>query len=188
MPFSVYLCFQAFRMTFHAKNFHSQTFCVFTEQPLSALPKTPEDFKSKSGSRYYFTTNGVYRLSDHWGRAARCKWRLEALPQSSRGQRLGYANWTDFHPDNDWEKLYFIVYDAASGQVQFEHRDGGKHRDEALRTASETTARIRQIRQLLEKDAWLSYYEGNPSAIRESAIRQLIKTHLSFNEIRAGLK
>ena len=64
---------------YHKNNFHSHTFCEFVA--VESLPKifsTP-NYKSKSGSSYFFTEEGVYRSSNHWGRAANCRWRLIAI-------------------------------------------------------------------------------------------------------------
>ena len=36
------------------------------------------EYKSKSGSEYFITSNGdVYRLSNHWGAVATCEWTLD---------------------------------------------------------------------------------------------------------------
>lgn len=94
---------------YNKTNFHQHTFCVFQEVLLVEIQNLNPNYKSKSGSSYYFLEMGVFRLSNHWGRAANCKWRLESnTTQSTNRTRLGFANWTSFHNDNDIEKLYFI--------------------------------------------------------------------------------
>jgi len=107
--------------TYNKNNFHSHTFCIFQEVGLEELQNLSLNYKSKSGSCYYFTKTGVYRLSNHWGRAANCKWRLinDKDNINSNRTKLGYANWSDFYPDNDYEKLYFIKvdYDYPNGTV-----------------------------------------------------------------------
>ena len=60
-------------------NSFKNTFCVFHE----VLPRTIDGMKpqydSKSGSKYFYTKEGMYRWSNHWGRLANSKWRLEPL-------------------------------------------------------------------------------------------------------------
>ena len=57
-------------------NFHKHTFCLFQQVDNSVLTDLKLSYKSNSGSEYYFTEIGVYRKSNHWGRAANCRWRL----------------------------------------------------------------------------------------------------------------
>ena len=61
---------------YHSKNFHKHTFCLWTEVSQTDFDLQKPQFISKSGSEYYFTEKGVYRISNHWGRAANCRWRL----------------------------------------------------------------------------------------------------------------
>ena len=44
------------------------------------IAKTPDrqyDYKSASGSEYWYEKDGVYRRSNHWGNVASCRWYLE---------------------------------------------------------------------------------------------------------------
>jgi len=174
--------------TYNKTNFHKYTFCIFQEVANSALVNLQLHYKSKSGSSYYFTNEGVYRMSNHWGRAANCKWRL--VPTSSNSQRIkvGFARWSDFYPDNDYEKLYFIEVDYATATVHFNHKQSaGFTSNKVLRTAPETTKLIKQIRSLLEETAWAKYLkEDNIDLLRKAIIDELIGTNKSFMEIRKG--
>ena len=146
------------------------------------------NYKSKSGSSYYFVENGVYRLSNHWSRVANCRWRLEInsniqIPNSNR-IKLGFAEWKDFYPDNDFEKLYFIEINSDN-EVNYFHKNGSNYSNQILRTTSETTKVIKQIRTLLEETAWAKYLkEENIEILRKQIIEQLISTNQSFQEIR----
>ncbi len=173
--------------TFHRNNFHKNTFCIFTEVSLNEISSLQLNYKSKSGSSYYFTQTGVYRLSNHWGRAANCKWRLQSAGNSSNRTKLGFAAWTSFQRDNDFEKLYYIEANLQSNVVLFQHKDSGSHTSEILRTASETAKRIRQIRNLLENDAWLKYYDQDPAILKEKVIAQMIETDLPLQQIKKKL-
>lgn len=171
---------------YNRNNFHKHTFCIFRQEGTEAIEGLQPGYKSKSGSCYYFTDKGVYRLSNHWGRAANCRWRLDADSTPAIGRlKLGYANWEDFHPDNETEKLYFIRADFDQKSVQFYHKGSNPPSDAVLRTASETMKRIKQIRVLLTETAWAKYLKVDDiAALRESIIRQLITTDASLQEIR----
>lgn len=175
---------------YHQNNFHKYTFCIFQEVDFLAIADLKLSYKSKSGSSYYFTKNGVYRLSNHWGRAANCKWRLLANSKkensNSNRTKLGFANWTDFYPDNDLEKLYFIEADFENKTVNFYHKQSEHYSEKKmLRTASETTKLIKQIRMLLEENSWMKYLkENNPEYLRQAIIEELINSNKTFQEVR----
>jgi len=58
-----------------SKNYH-----VATEANWTSVEKNDlgiENYKSSSGSKYWYTNDGVYRLSNHWGDVASCFWNLD---------------------------------------------------------------------------------------------------------------
>jgi len=62
-------------------NFHKRTNGRW--MPIE-IPKTLADFVSLTpygdiSSAYWYTTNGVIRVSDHWGAVASCQWNLETV-------------------------------------------------------------------------------------------------------------
>jgi hypothetical protein len=58
-------------------NFHDCTRAVFEEVSLEVIRERQPDFISASGSMYWRTARGVYRLSNHWGLGIRsCDWYL----------------------------------------------------------------------------------------------------------------
>ncbi len=158
---------QVFLMEYNRHTFHRSTFCIFrAENP----PGRDPDYVSNSGSKYWFSDKGVHRESNHWGRAAKCKWRLvEADGRMSR-TRSGFANWGDFYPDNDVERLYFLRFE--NGQVQFFHRNSSEYKGELCRTSADTMKRVRKIRQYLE--------QGETS---EAFLDKLANTDLATHEI-----
>ena len=168
---------------FNRHNFHKNTFCIFSEVGLESIENLKPNYKSKSGSVYYFSQDGVYRLSNHWGRAAKCKWRLQSNNTSANRSKLGFALWSSFHRDNDYEKLYYI--EMHRDGVHFQHKDNGNCNGEILRSAPETTARVRQIRNLIENDGWTKYYPNeNPETLKEKVINEMIATDKTFVEIK----
>lgn len=171
---------------YNKTNFHRHTFCVFKEIRIEELIGLKPNYTSKSGSSYYFKDEGVYRVSNHWGRAANCKWRLQALDNvpSSR-TRAGYANWNEFHPDNDIQKLYFIEVDFVGNVVNYNHIGNNPESTSMLRTASETTRRIKQIRLLLKSDDWAKHLEyDHLEEARKQIIQELIATDKTLQEIK----
>ena len=91
-----------------------------------------------------------------------CKWRLISNTANKGRTKLGYANWCDFYPDNDFEKLYFIEVDYNTQSAHFNHFKNEKYSpDKVLRTSSETTKLLKQIRTLLEETAWTIFNTMN---------------------------
>ena len=174
--------------SFNKLNFHKHTFCIFKEVAFESISNLKMNYKSKSGSSYYFVENGVYRLSNHWSRVANCRWRLDKNSDSqitnSNRAKLGFAEWKDFYPDNDFEKLYFIEINEDN-EVNYFHKNGSNYSNQILRTTSETTKVIKQIRTLFEETAWAKYFkEENIEVLRKQIIEQLINSNQSFQEIR----
>lgn len=169
-------------------NFYRHTFCVFREAYLSAIENKTVDYKSKSGSSYYFTEIGVYRLSNHWGRAANCKWRLESHNSNTSRTKLGFALWTDFHTDNDTEKLYFITVDFENQTVHYQHKDSTEYNDTLiLRSAPAVTKTIKEIRNLFENESWAKHYDIPMATLRSTIIHKLLTTDTSLLEIKRAL-
>ncbi|NUY79876.1 hypothetical protein HUK80_03135 [Flavobacterium sp. MAH-1] len=154
-------------MPFNRANFHKSTFCIFKE---SETPDRSPDYTSSSGSQYWFSDEGVFRKSNHWGRAAKCKWRLVASTGKTSRQKSGYADWSGFASDNEHEKLYFLKSDANS--LHYFHKDVSDYTGEFLRTSGDTMKRIRQIRNYLKK-----------GAVSESVLHLLLNSDKSLYEI-----
>lgn len=179
--------------TYNKTNFHKYTFCIFKEVDVDAIKDLKLHYKSKSGSCYYFVESGVYRLSNHWSRVANCKWRLDANSKlqtsNSNRTKLGYANWSDFYSDNDIDKIYFLEANYESKTVNFYHKQSSNYSsDKVLRSSSETTKIIKQIRTLFEEIAWAKYLnEDNIDVLRKDVIEEMMTTNQTFQEIRKRL-
>ncbi len=172
--------------TYNRFNFHRHTFCVFTEVPIESIDSKKVDYKSKSGSSYYFTEEGVYRLSNHWGRAANCKWRLQTAGTNTSRTKLGFANWNAFHPDNETDKLYFITVDFENQIVNYLHKCSPEYEEKlVLRTTAETTRVIKSIRELFASEAWAKHFDNSEiKLLRKIIIEKLITTNQSLLEIK----
>ena len=166
------------------------TFCVFQELPLDSLEGLKVQYESKSGSTYYYTKVGMYRLSNHWGRLANSKWRLEPMePESESKTKLGFAPWTSFYPDNAVEELYYLEMNYSNKTVNYQHKNNPDYNGKAiLRTSFETTKKIKQIRNLLNLTSWAKYYEYEDlDVLRKEIIEQLIFTNKTLEEIKREL-
>ena len=178
--------------TYNCSNFHSHTFCEFVE--IDSVPEifNKPNYKSKSGSSYYFTEEGVYRSSNHWGRAANFRWRLIATSKAKVNNnlfRIGFAKWTDFYPNNETEPIFYIEVNFETSEVTFQHKNHLNYDGKSvLRTAAETAKVIRQIKEVLENDAWAKYYDTiNIDSLRRDIIHQLCFSALSLMEIKRNL-
>ena len=166
-----------------SRNTIKSTFCIFKEVNVEQINNLKIDYKSESGSEYYYAENGVFRYSDHWGKAATSKWRLIPDENNSSKTKLGFANWCDFHKDNSIEKLYFLEVDFKANKVFFNHKNNLKPNENAtLRTSTDTSKVIRQIRKLMENDKWTIYFETKN--IKEKIINELINSKKTLFEIK----
>ena len=175
---------------YNKTNFHKHTFCEFTEVNSASIPNIEWHYKSKSGSGYCFTDEGVYRISNHWGRAANCRWRLISdIKNPNQKERIGYAKWTDFYPNNETENFFYVDINFDTEEVTFQHKNNPKYNGKAIfRNASETAKVIRQIKEILESDAWAKYLDFDDlEELRKEIILKLIQTSTSFAEIKRSL-
>ena len=175
---------------YNKNNFHKYTFCEFIEIEPNKISKIKTSYKSKSGSEYCFTEEGVYRISNHWGRAANCRWRLiSEIKNPNQKERIGYAKWTDFYPNNETENFFYVEVNFDTKEVTFQHKNNPNYDEKAvLRNASETAKVIRQIKEILESDTWAKYLDYEDlEVLRKEIITKLIQTSTSFAEIKRSL-
>lgn len=168
-------------------NSFKNTFCIFQEEKLHAIEGLVAQYQSKSGSTYYYTKIGMYRLSNHWGRLANSKWRLEPLePETESKIKLGFAEWTSFYPDNALDKLYYIEPNYINNTVNYQHKNNPKYDNRAiLRTSFETTKRIKQIRNILGLTSWANYFDYEDiDILRKEIVDQLVFTDKTLEQIK----
>lgn len=172
---------------YHKHNFHSHTFCIWSEVPFTEIKLLKINYTSQSGSQYIFTEEGLYRISNHWGRVANCHWRLLPLAQfKNQNTTVAYARWTDFYSNDDTSKLFFIKVDPVTNEVNFYHQQS-KEKEErvVLRNAKETAKTIRIIKEILTETSWAKYLEYDDlEAFRKEIMLQLVTTTKTFPEIK----
>ncbi len=172
----------------NSKSFKN-TFCIFNEMDAKIIENLVPNYESEAGSQYFFTKDGMYRLSNHWGRLANSKWRLIPLTPDSKSKfKLGFARWECFYPDNNNESLYYIEANFEDKTVTYKHiQDPDFNRKAVVRTTAETTKRIKQIRNLFELTNWAKHFEGNIDNLRFQIINQLISTNKTLEEIKRNI-
>ena len=171
-------------------NSFKNTFCVFYEASLDSIHGLELQYDSKSGSKYYYTKVGMYRLSNHWGRLANSKWRLEPLePATGAKIKLGFSLWTNFYADNALDELYYLEVNYLKKTVNYQHKMNPNYDKTAvLRTSFETTKRIKQIRNLFTLTSWAKYFDYDKlDTLREKIIGELIYTNKSLEDIKREL-
>jgi hypothetical protein len=172
-------------------NAFKNTFCVFHEQSIDKIENLKISFQSSAGSSYYYTTGGMYRLSNHWGRLANSKWRLVPAEKVTDSKaKLGFASWDSFYPDNDIEALYYLEADYITNTVTYQHKKNPNYDSKAiLRTSFETTKKIKQVRNLFQLTSWAKYYDYQDIAtLRKIIIEQLIYTTKTLEEIKSEIR
>lgn len=66
-----------------ADDYFESTAAIFKQ---ATAPDREPDYESASGSKYWLTDSGVYRVSNHWGYSiASCKWWLEGVAMDEFG-------------------------------------------------------------------------------------------------------
>lgn len=171
-------------------NSFKNTFCVFQEVLVEKIEGMPVQYDSKSGSKYFYTEEGMYRLSNHWGRLANSKWRLEPMePETTSKTKLGFAVWNEFYPDIAEEEIYYLEANYTKNTVNYQHKNNPNYDNKAiLRTSFETTKKIKQIRNLFALISWAKYFEYEDiDDLRKKIIEQLIFTNKTLEEIKREL-
>jgi hypothetical protein len=173
--------------SFNKLNFHSYTFCIWREVLYSEINDLKINYKSQSGSMYIFTTEGLYRISNHWGRVANCHWRLIPLAQyKNQNTIVGFAKWIDFYSNDDNSKLFFIKVNFVTKEVNFYHKLSLENQEKVIfRNAKETSKTIQTIKQVLTEDNWAKHLKFDDlKVLRKEIVNELVNSAKSFLEIK----
>jgi hypothetical protein len=175
---------------YNRTNFHKHTFCLFQQVESTAVVDLKLGYKSASGSAYYFTELGVYRQSNHWGRAANCRWRLITnADYKNQTEIVGFANWTDFYPNNETEKLFFIECNEVKNEVHFNHKNHPDYAHQLLRNASDTAKRSKEIKNVLQTTIWAKHLVFDDfEEIKSKMLTELTNTNESFVNLKKILQ
>lgn len=169
------------------KNFHKHTFCLWQEVSFVDIKNLEKNHNSKSGSGYIFVEKGVYRISNHWGRVANCRWRLLPLENYKNQQtKVGFASWSDFYLNGEVSKLFFIKVDFPTKEVHFFHHLSADYDGKTiLRTAMETSKTIKIIKEILTETTWSKHLKFEDlNVLRKEIIDKLLYSDKSFATIK----
>ena len=174
------------RKKYHKGNFFKHSYCVFDERSFEEIKNFSNNYISKSGSKYFFLPEGLYRVSNHWGRVANCRWKLNSLDKKSQENKLGFALWENFYPNDENENIFFVYFDtntkSYSFKHQFESEPGSSH---VFRTASQTAKVLKDLKEVCESTAWSKYLTyDNYEELKQKVIHNLIHTNQNFLEIK----
>ena len=171
--------------TYTRNNFFKHTFCEFKKVDHDFFDANQIHFKSKSGSQYLYTKEGVYRYSNHWGRVANCRWRLcSEETVKNQNQHLGFAKWTDFYPLNESEKQFYIAVDFDKRLVNVQH--SATKKEAFLFFATTAQKKVYHIRKLFADDKWAKYFEEDVIPLRKKIITAYINSNKSLQEIKTS--
>ena len=136
---------------------------------------------------YFYTNEGVYRKSNHWGRVANCRWKIMANATYKNQQIVtGFAKWTNFYPINLTEKNFFVAVDFEEKTAILQPKRAASVK--YFFTFSEAQKRIKEITYLLKEDAWAKYFETEIKELRFKIISEYIRSEKSLQEIKRGFK
>lgn len=177
---------------YNQHNFFKHTFCEFQQVDNFAFLEN-ENYKSKSESSYYYTENGVYRKSNHWGRVANCRWKI-ATNKNYKNQQIviGFAKWLDFYPINSTEKIFFIHVNfkekTANLQTKATETDKKETFANHLFTFPEAQKRIKQITHLFKDTHWTKHFDLEIEELLFQIISNFITSNKTLQEIKRSLK
>lgn len=172
---------------YNKRNFHNQTFCIWNEVHLSEIQDLKINYKSKSGSAYIFNDEGVFRISNHWGRASNCRWRLISTANyKNQNTTVGFAKWSDFLPNDEISKLFFVKIDFQTNEVNFYHKDAEEYDGKAiLRNANNTAKTIKNLKMILNETSWAKHLNyGDLDILRKEICAELLNSDKSMVEIK----
>jgi dynactin complex subunit len=73
---------------------------------------------------------------------------------------VGYANWIDFHENDEVSHLFFILIDFVNKKAHFHHKNTMMYEEKYfLRNANEVSKTLRIIHQILKEESWAKYLE-----------------------------
>lgn len=172
--------------TYNQTNFFKHTFCEYLQVDDFEFPEKT-NYKSKSESIYFYTNEGIYRKSNHWGRVANCRWKLIMNNKYKNQQTVtGFAKWADFYPVNSTEKIFFIEADFETKLVKIQPKK--ENSTNHLFTFSEAQKRIKQINHLFKDDKWASYFNKNIHDLRITIISEFINSDKILQEVKRDQK
>ncbi|WP_445749469.1 hypothetical protein [Polaribacter sp.] len=168
--------------TYNHTNFFKHTYCEFHVVENFEFP-TDSHFKSNSNSLYFYTKEGVFRKSNHWGRVANSHWKIIGNQQTKNQQNItGFASWDAFFPTNSSEKNFVIVVDFEQNSASLASKKNSNNAP--LFSFLEAQQKLKKIRELLQNDAWTNYFSQDTKEIKQLVIDEFLNTSKSLQQIK----
>ena len=172
--------------TYNQTNFFKHTFCEFKQIDNFQFPKDT-NYKSKSESEYFYTDEGVYRKSNHWGRVANCRWKLIANDNyKNQNIVIAFANWVDFYPINSSEKIFYIKVDFEKKLATLQSKQ--ENSIDYYFSFPEAQKKVKQITHLFKDDKWTKHFNLETDEIRFKIIFEFINSDKTLQEIKNSFK
>ncbi|WGH76741.1 hypothetical protein P8625_06190 [Tenacibaculum tangerinum] len=175
-------------MEYHKFNFYRGTYCEFEMQRINFFEEMKAHFQSKSGSYYYYTKEGVFRYSNHWGRVANCRWKIQGI-ENYKNQKyyVGYANWSNFYPLNSADKVFYLEVNYREGKASIKRVQNTLESNRFLMNSEFAHQRLKQIQSLFKEYKWARYYEEDIEVLRKKLIEKLIHSDKSLQQLKLEL-
>ena len=169
-------------------NFHKHTYCEFEMIDDEFFNNTSIHYKSKSGSLYFFSNEGVYRYSNHWGRVGDCRWKINGV-KTYKNQNFysGFAKWLDFYSLNSVEKNFYLKVNFEEESVNILSIAKLKNQDVYLMSLDFGLKRRKEISKLFKEYKWALHFNKNIDVIRKELITLLINTDKPLQELKRSL-
>ncbi|MGQ3679690.1 hypothetical protein [Tenacibaculum discolor] len=175
-------------MKYHKFNFYRSTYCEFEMQNINFFDDMKAHFQSKSGSYYYYTEDGVFRYSNHWGRVANCRWKIQGIDNYKNQQYyVGYANWSSFYPLNSIDKVFYLEVDYTKAKASIKRVEEGLENNYFLMNSELVHQRLKQVQTLFKEYKWARYYEEDIDVLRKKIINKLVTTNKTLQQIKLEL-
>ncbi|MBE7628876.1 cell division protein FtsQ [Tenacibaculum piscium] len=176
-------------MKYHKFNFFRYTYCEFESKEITFFEGKSAHYQSKSGSLYFYTDKGVFRYSNHWGRVANCRWKIQGIEHyKSQDYYVGFANWNDFYPLNNTDKVFYLEVDYPEKQAKIQRLKKEETNNCFLMTSEFAHQRLKQIQILFKEYKWATYFEQDIDVLREIIIDKLSTTNKTIQELKQELK
>lgn len=170
-------------------NFFKHTYCEFQLIQNDFFKQKSTHFKSKSGSLYFYTNEGVYRYSNHWGRVANCRWKISSVKDyKNQNYYIGYANWIDFFPLNTSEKNFYLEVDFLNKEVEVCCKRENDTTTNFLMTLDLALKKLKQIKTIFKEYKWAYYFNENIDVLRKELILNLVSTQKDLHVLKQDLK
>ncbi|MDP2540961.1 hypothetical protein CSC81_13795 [Tenacibaculum discolor] len=176
-------------MKYHKFNFYRSTYCEFEMQNINFFDNMKAHFQSKSGSYYYYTEEGVFRYSNHWGRVANCRWKIQGIENyKNQNYYVGYANWSDFYPLNTTDKVFYLEVDYKECKASIKRIQEDTESANFLMTSEMAHQKLKSIREVFKGSKWMLYLNKDIEEVKREVIQELILTTNSLKKIKINIK